>query len=251
MNILAIFAHPDDETMLSGGTLALLAKLGATVHYVSATRGEGGEPGEPPLCIQSELGEIRAQELACAVRTLGGISLEFMGYIDPQVGEEGVLFPFLADPMVLRAQIQESIHRHQIGIVITHGSNGEYGHPAHRLVHDSVYQTVSEMGENAPLLYTTQAAFPQHPKPRLMNKDDPAHLILDITPVFDQKVRAALCHRTQHALFIRRPSRETGRQMTVPEVIVRIESLHRAWPAVEGRLEDELVKCLNRFTVQD
>ena len=43
--ILTIIAHPDDETMLSGGTLALLARAGAEVHYLCATRGEGGEVG--------------------------------------------------------------------------------------------------------------------------------------------------------------------------------------------------------------
>ena len=43
MNILVFFAHPDDETMLCGGTLALLAQAGAKIHFVCATRGEGGE----------------------------------------------------------------------------------------------------------------------------------------------------------------------------------------------------------------
>ena len=41
MNVLAFFAHPDDETMLCGGTLAILARHGAAVHYLCATRGEG------------------------------------------------------------------------------------------------------------------------------------------------------------------------------------------------------------------
>ena len=47
MNVLAFFAHPDDETMLIGGTLAILAQNGVRVHYVCATRGEGGEVGRP------------------------------------------------------------------------------------------------------------------------------------------------------------------------------------------------------------
>ena len=75
MKILAFFAHPDDETMLAGGTLALLAHSGSQVHYLSATRGEGGEVGEPPRCKVEELGQVRAEELACAVHALGGISL--------------------------------------------------------------------------------------------------------------------------------------------------------------------------------
>ena len=78
MIVLAFFAHPDDETILFGGTLALLAQLGNQVHYVSATRGEGGEVGEPPLCLPAELGQVRAQEMACAVEALGGVSLNFM-----------------------------------------------------------------------------------------------------------------------------------------------------------------------------
>jgi LmbE family N-acetylglucosaminyl deacetylase len=47
MKVLAFFAHPDDETMLCGGTLALLSKAGIEIHLVCATRGEGGECGEP------------------------------------------------------------------------------------------------------------------------------------------------------------------------------------------------------------
>lgn len=50
MNLLAFFAHPDDETMLIGGTLALLSQAGFDVHYLCATRGEGGELGEPLIC---------------------------------------------------------------------------------------------------------------------------------------------------------------------------------------------------------
>ena len=49
LDVIAFFAHPDDETMLCGGTLALLDSLGARVHLLVATRGEGGEMGEPPL----------------------------------------------------------------------------------------------------------------------------------------------------------------------------------------------------------
>ena len=91
------------------------------------------------------------------------------------------------------------------------------------------------IGQDAPLLYTIQGAFKEHPYPRLMNKDDPAHLVLDVSPVKQAKVNAALCHRTQHALFIRNTSKELGRPVSVPEVILEVESLHRAWPPLNGR----------------
>jgi LmbE family N-acetylglucosaminyl deacetylase len=245
MNVLAFFAHPDDETMLFGGALALLARLGAGVHYISATRGEGGEMGEPPLCTREELGRLRQEELECAVKSLGGRSLEFLGYEDPLVGPEDALYPFAVKLEHLAAQLQDSVSRLSIEAVITHGSNGEYGHPGHQLVHQAAVLAVTDLGERAPLLYTGYAAFEGHPKPRLVNKDDPAHLVLDVNAVLDAKINAALCHRTQNPLFVRRASQDAGRQMSVPEVIQKVESLHRVYPRVEQLpLDDALANLL-------
>ncbi len=53
--LLAIFAHPDDETFRPGGTLALLAQRGVKVHVLTLTHGEAGSCGEPPLCTPDEL----------------------------------------------------------------------------------------------------------------------------------------------------------------------------------------------------
>ena len=242
MNVLAFFAHPDDETMLAGGTLALLARQGADVHYLSATRGEGGETGEPPLAKQEELGAVREQEMVCAVQALGGRSLTFLGYTDPTVGPEEELFPYTDDLTFLSGQVAASIRQFSADVVLTHGSNGEYGHPAHVLTHQATLVAVMSFQEGAPLLYTVAATFPDHPKPTLSNKDDPADLILDVSAAFSQKEQAALCHRTQHALFVRRASKEAGRQLTVPEVIVKVESLHRVYPPVgEGGLAGDPV----------
>ncbi len=233
MNILAVFAHPDDETMLAGGTLALLARAGARVHYLCATRGEGGETGEPPLCSLEELGEAREQELVCAVRALGGRSLTFLGYTDPRVGPDNELYAYTQDLTLLAGQVAASIRQFQADVVLTHGSNGEYGHPAHVLTHQAVSLAIASLGGEAPVFYSVSGAFPEHPRPRLANQDDPAHIVLDISPALEQKTAAALCHRTQHALFVRRPSRENGRPMTVPEVILQVEALHRVYPAVK------------------
>ena len=96
-NIVAFFAHPDDETMFLGGTLAYLASEGAQIHFVSATKGEGGEMGDPPICERAELGQTREKELECTVKALGGKSLSFLGFKDPEVGPEGELYPFSDD----------------------------------------------------------------------------------------------------------------------------------------------------------
>ncbi len=249
MNVLAFFAHPDDETMLAGGTLALLANQGAAVHYLAATRGEGGEVGEPPLCTREELGGVREQELVCAVGALGGRSLTFMDYVDPTVGPGDELFPYTDDLAMLAGQVAASIRQFDIQAVITHGSNGEYGHPAHVLTHTAARIAVESFAVSDPqrpalLLYTVASMFPGHPRPRLANKDDPAHYVIDVNPVLAKKEKAALCHRTQHALFVRRPSQEAGRTLGVTEVLMHLESLRRFYPTAEKKPQDELIKCL-------
>jgi len=245
LDILAFFAHPDDETMLCGGTLALLTRLGARVHILIATRGEGGEMGEPLLCKREQLGLFRANELRCAARALGAASLSMMDFVDPLIGPGDQLFPFTEDIDTLTAQVVEAIRFRQASVLLAHGINGEYGHPAHVLAYQAARMAVEALENEAPLFYTVQGAFPGHPHPRLANTDAPAHLVLDVQPVLAQKIAAALCHRTQHALFVRHRSQELQRTVTVPEVIQPVESLHRAWPPVEdARLEDQLADLL-------
>jgi len=244
LNVLAFFAHPDDETMLAGGTLALLARQGAAVTYLCATRGEGGEMGEPPLCTLEELGAVREREMRCAAQALGAAGVEFLDYIDPRVGSDNTLYPYAENVERLAEELRAVIDRLGIDAVITHGSNGEYGHPAHVLSHSAARLAVERSAQALPLLYSSNACFPDHPKPRLANKDDPAHLVIDIAPVLEQKIAAAMCHGTQHALFVRNASKDAGRPMTVPEVIVPLESLHRHLPPVNGALDDPLAQLL-------
>jgi LmbE family N-acetylglucosaminyl deacetylase len=244
MKILTIFAHPDDETMFAGGTLALLARCGAQMYYLAATRGEGGECGEPPVSSQAQLGVHRERELACAIEALGGGSLAFLDYIDPVIGEGQELYPYTQDTQGLVSAIQRHISNIQPAFVITHGSNGEYGHPGHTLTHIAVCQATQNLGEAAPSLYTFCADFPNHPRPRHANPRDPAHLVLDVTPAMPSKARAAYCHRSQNALFVRRRSQKAGYQLTVPEILLNIESLHRAYPSVNSPLGDGLALAL-------
>jgi LmbE family N-acetylglucosaminyl deacetylase len=249
MNILAFFAHPDDETMLVGGSLALLAHKGFSVHYLSATRGEGGELGEPPICTRQELGDVREQELVCAVQALGGRSLTFLGYVDPTVGPGEQLFPYTENLTMLAGQVAASIRQFQPLAVFTHGSNGEYGHPAHLLTYAAARIAVESFSAAAPMLYTVMADFPDHPRKRLANRSDPAHLVVDVTSCLPQKEKAALCHRTQHALFVRRRAQELGRLVTVPEVLMSVESLRRQLPITEVQPDDPITQVLSKWTL--
>ena len=244
LNILAFFAHPDDETMLAGGTLALLARNGANVHYLCATRGEGGEVGEPPLCTLDDLGAVRTRELNCAVQVLGGESLTVLDYVDPRVGLGEELYPYTEDISTLTSEIVDKIERISADVVVTHGSNGEYGHPAHVISHQAVQAALAILDDRRPDLLTVSAVFPDHPRPRLANDDDPADFIIDVSQTLTIKTAAALCHCTQHALFVRRSSRESGRQMTVPEVIMPVESLHVSQSDPDRNHQAELAALL-------
>ena len=235
-SLLCVVAHPDDETMLCGGTLARLAASGVEVHVLSLTRGEGGETGEPPLCTRAELGRVREQEMLCAVQKLGVSSLMFLDYVDPDVGPDDTLSAPEADFAVLVGQIARVIRLQRPDAVLTHGSNGEYGHPAHKLAHAATRQAAS--GGPAPLLYSFCASYAAHPYPRLSNPDDPADVVVDVSAYLDQKEAAALCHATQNALFVRRRSQQAGHKISVREALLTEEAFHRHWPAtpVDGDL---------------
>ncbi|NIM96290.1 MAG: hypothetical protein GTO18_21540 [Anaerolineales bacterium] len=244
MEILAAFAHPDDETIMIGGTLAMLSSKGAVVHILSATRGEGGELGEPPLSSRAELGRVREEEFQCAAQALGARSAKCLDFVDPLIAENGDLRAFEANVDILASQLQAEMESLATKILITHGSNGEYGHPAHRLMHEAAFLT-SQHSDGVDL-YTVSANFPGHPRPRLANEDDEADIVLNIEEWFPAKLAAAYCHRTQHALFVRRQSKRAGRQLSISEALMKKESLHRAWPDESKGGEDPLSQFIHQ-----
>lgn len=227
MNILVFFAHPDDETMLCGGLLAILSKSGHDVQFLSCTRGEGGECGVPPLCTQAQLGSLRELELACAVEELGGKSLQFLDYVDPLVGPDNSLFSFTQDQEKLEIELKDYLQTNDIDLLITHGSNGEYGHPGHMTVYQVALKIIQSEFPEMPW-YTVQAYYDNSPKPHILNKADQADWIIDVSSVINEKIHAAFCHKSQHDLFVRRKSKELGKSVSVSEVIQTEESYHFA-----------------------
>jgi N-acetylglucosamine malate deacetylase 2 len=230
-SLLCLVAHPDDETILCGGALALLSDAGVDVHVACLTRGEGGELGEPPLTDREHLGEVREAELVCAVGKLGGKSLSFLGYVDPTVGPDDTVHAPEHDQTMLAGQVIASLKQTGAQALLTHGTNGEYGHPAHKLMHTTALIVAAALGETAPLVYSFAARFDDNPYPRLGNADDPADVVVDVADFLPQKTAAALCHATQNALFVRRRSEAAGRQLSVAEVMIPLEAFQRQWPA--------------------
>lgn len=225
---LCFFAHPDDETIMIGGTLAMLHAVQVSTHVVCATRGEGGESGEPPVVNSQEmLGAAREAELRCAVATLGVTTLDLLGYIDPAVGPGNELGPFDADFDTLVGQFSARIAAVKPEVVIAHGPDGEYGHPAHKLIYRASLQAIRQHHPTIPF-YSVAAAVPGI-EDHLWNESRIAHFALDITPWSEDKIAAMACHKSQHALFKRR-----RKLNSVREALRHIESFYREWPATNG-----------------
>ena len=85
--LLAVFAHPDDETFGTGGSLAHYASQGVDVHLVCATRGEVGEVEPELMKGYQSIGELREHELRCAAQHLALAGVHFLDYRDS--GMEG------------------------------------------------------------------------------------------------------------------------------------------------------------------
>src|SRR5436309_15279207 len=79
--LLAVHAHPDDETITMGGTLARCSAEGVRTIVVTCTRGDLGEVRDPSLVGQN-VAEVRQRELRLATQTLGVSRLVELGYLD-------------------------------------------------------------------------------------------------------------------------------------------------------------------------
>lgn len=138
--LMAVFAHPDDESFGSGGTLARYgADPDVRVVLVCATRGEAGEISDPHLATPEQLPQVREGELRCACQTLGIDVLHFLDYRDsgmagtPENLERGALT--MADFDEVVGKIVEQIRRERPDVVITFDETGGYGHPDHIAIH--------------------------------------------------------------------------------------------------------------------
>jgi N-acetylglucosamine malate deacetylase 2 len=238
MKVIIFVAHPDDETMFAGGTIALLTRAGAEVDVLCATRGEGGEAGEPPLCTRDTLGEVRANEVRCAGSVLGCKNVEFLTFRDPDVMPDGALSAFSQDSPEVVRQVSLFLRQIRYDAFITHGTNGEYGHPGHVLAHNAGVRAAKEC--SLPATLTFGAIFAEHPRMRSANRSDAAHYVVDVSAGFETKLGAAECHRTQQALFVRRPSQESGHPVLLRDALLRVESFHRVW----GEEGAEIVRWL-------
>lgn len=232
--LLAVFAHPDDETYLAGGTLARYAASGCTVSVLCATFGEAGRRGEYASLSRQDFAALRRREMEAACAALGVQPPLFLGCADQGLGRG--CWDLATDEVV------RTIRRLRPDVVLTFGPDGVSGHADHVALSQIVTAAFWGAGvtarwprepetpfQPAALYYVLRsAAGPSCCRPREGTVPPP---LLTTTIAIDgfgeRKLAAARCHRSQRHL---QPlTREhTSAILTAPEVF------HRAIPAWAG-----------------
>jgi LmbE family N-acetylglucosaminyl deacetylase len=154
--LMTVHAHPDDETIGTGGTMAKAVAAGRRVVLVTGTRGEQGEIVVPEMDTPDNhrrLAEIRAGELERAMGILGVTEWENLGYHDSDMmGRAGNVDPrsyWRADLDEAAGRLVWLIRRYQPDVVTTYNEFGGYGHPDHIRTHDVAVRAFPRAGDPA------------------------------------------------------------------------------------------------------
>lgn len=208
-SILAVFAHPDDEAFLIGGTLAHYARIeGARVELLCLTHGEKGFP-ENSGYFPAQMAAIRRKELEACCEVLGVHLLDMLDF--PDGGLADLELNRLAWP------VAEIIRQRQPEIVITFGPDGLTGHPDHLAVGQAVTRAFNASGVALPGSRLLYAGLHQPTVERLSNRMEgslgeiPLRLTgspeiglayqVDIRQTASYKWAALACHHSQQASF--------------------------------------------------
>jgi LmbE family N-acetylglucosaminyl deacetylase len=202
--LTAVFAHPDDETFATGGTLAKYADEGVRCSLYSATDGDAGRSSGIPVSSRAELGAIRRAELEAACARLGVQTLECGGHPDGALAA--------VDPDVVMGEIVALIRRERPQVVLTFGPEGApTGHLDHR--------AICRLATSAVLLAGTRTAFPDQleaglspyrpqrlcyvtwpmptPDEAPRKEGQPRQICIPVQRWHPQKLEAFFAHRTQ------------------------------------------------------
>ena len=200
--VVAVFAHPDDETIVAPA-LARAARDGATVFLVTATDGRRGVSKHAGIPAGDSLATVRAAEVRCSAAALGARPPVLLGFEDAGLS---VLSPWPGEPLDRMAKRVESTLRElHPDVVLTWGPEGGYGHQDHRLVGDVVTQVFqSGAAGTARLYYVGFTADRIAGMPRWYGQRvyPTAAELLTTRIAFDERDRdaarrAIACHRSQ------------------------------------------------------
>lgn len=255
--LLAIFAHPDDESFGTAGTLTLAAAAGLPVHVVCVTNGDLGGEGAT-VAERTMAPEIRRGELRDACRAMGISEPLFLGYGDS--GMEGWGPPpgslVLADPAEVVDRLVAIVRELRPATVVTFDPNGVYGHPDHRaisrLATEAYRRAAADRNGPRALFHIVVArsqllrlrdlfsalAAADEGEPRESTNDDRAQeeaflafavddaeidADVDVRPVIDRKIAALRAHATQIRLPEADLPREAVESALGRECFVRVD----------------------------
>jgi len=191
--LLAVLAHPDDESFGMGGTLAKYAEDGIDVHLVCATRGEAGEVDPEYLEGFSSIGQLRESELFCAVEKLGIEEVHLLDYRDS--GMSGSADNNKPEALVnaplnqVAEEIAEIIRR----IKPPHSPGKLYYHTISRHFIRFNVQLLRLLGKD-PTRYGKNKDIDLT---QLAGDDFPIHARIDYSTIKEKKDAAAACHASQ------------------------------------------------------
>lgn len=233
--LMAVFAHPDDESFGIGGTLALYAQQDVEVTLLCATRGEAGDIPKRFQKNGREIGALREGELRCAAEVLGIDRVEFLDFRDsgmlgsPDNDQPGTLIHAPLEKVA--EKITHLIRAIRPDVVVTFDPQGGYRHPDHIAIHNATVEAYNAAGnpdrypdDQSPyvpkklyfatflnrwlkIIVRLLPLFGQNPRKWGRNNDIdlvkiteisyPIHARIDIGAVVELKQKASACHASQ------------------------------------------------------
>jgi LmbE family N-acetylglucosaminyl deacetylase len=193
--LLAVFAHPDDETSAAAGTLMHYACEGVDIHVVTATRGERGDLGTGDLIItRRDLPAVREAELRAVLALYGAHPPILLDYRDQELST--------ADFATLTHDVWRVMVAVRPEVVLTFGPSGISGHEDHITIHraaTAAFHRYRPTAVVAPRLYyvalpsavAAQFAFHLHPSEMTLS------VCLDIAAVKPIKLQGLRMYRSQ------------------------------------------------------
>ena len=242
--LLFIYAHPDDESFGVAGIARMYADLGAHVALVTATRGDAGRAGEPPLCARAELPAQREAELREAARLLGIQHVTVLDYFDKHLAD--------APSDKIRRELVTVIRRHRPQVVVTFDPNGANQHPDHvaisRFASDAIaaaddprwYPDAGDAHQVQRLLWVSPVMPWDAPKSPDLAREPGVDFLVDIAKYRETKATALRTHRTQHVSINRH-------FFHLPDVdrILSVETFRQAFgPALSKRPASEIFESI-------
>lgn len=215
MKILLSFAHPDDETFSIAGTVIKLVKSGHQVSLITSTFGQMGLSADIKVSGPEELGQIRKKEMEEAAKITGISKIHYFGLMDGELYKSKIT--------TLANKILPIMILEQPDIVITFEKKGGSNHPDHIRMSYATTRAFKEYMKNSSKqvkLYhtvTPRSYYVQYEKSGLETNTGFGHAkgvydshittTTDISDVFDLKLKALDCHKTQMKDVLRYKSR--------------------------------------------